>query len=311
MTEPHPGYYAMRLAALRGPLRMELETGPEPAEEFASALRRIAEQLAAAAAPRLLLEVRAGGDRPSLRVCNVRYLALPLGAELAPFLDLLLQLDRSAPRGTEPPRARLLLLTAPACPVCPAAVSVCNQLAALSPWLELTIVDAQQFPELAAGCRSVPTLIIDRRRALIGPISLDELHALLARGDQPDRLQADLASLVQAGRLADAGRLLHEPEGGAAFAALFAAAPLPERVGLLLLAEEVLAEEPTLLDSALPHLVRVQGSSDPSRRGDLADLLGRIGSPAARRALQAMLEDEHPEVRAAAREALASQAAPN
>jgi UTP:GlnB (protein PII) uridylyltransferase len=57
MTEPDPGYYAMRLATLRGPLSMQLETGPDPADEFASALCRIAEQLAAAAEDRLFLEI--------------------------------------------------------------------------------------------------------------------------------------------------------------------------------------------------------------------------------------------------------------
>jgi hypothetical protein len=310
MIAPEPSYFTARLAGIRGPLALQLELGPDPEDALARALLALARELLDAAGDRLTLTTTIGAPRPSLRARNVRYLALPAGPELPPFVELLLLLDRSSTASTAF-CGQLLLLTAPTCPRCPAVVSVCNRLAAASPGIELSVVDAQRFPELAAGCRSVPTLIIDERRALVGPISLEQLHAVLEQRGGPGELNADLSSLVRAGRLSDAGRLLLEVDGQVAFAELFSEAPLPDRVGLLLLAEQILADRPSGLDGALPQLLRMQSSSDPTRRGDLADLLGRIGSPAARQALHAMLNDPHPEVREAVQDALASQSAPN
>ena len=314
MIAPDPSYLPTRLAVLRGPILLRLETGPDPADALASGLRELASELLDAAGDRLTLTTTSGAARPSLRAGNVSYLALPAGLELPPFVELLLQLDQLGqppPSASSPLLGRLLLLTAPTCPRCPTAVAVCNQLAAGSPGLELSVVDALRFPELAAGCRSVPTLIIDERRALVGPLRLEQLRAVLEQRGGPGELNVDLSSLVQAGRFSDAARLLDEAGGQVAFAQLFAEAPLSDRVGLLLLAEQILADQPGGLDGALPQLLRMQSSGDPTRRGDLADLLGRIGSPAARQALHAMLQDQHPEVREAAREALASQSAPN
>jgi HEAT repeat protein len=45
-------------------------------------------------------------------------------------------------------------------------------------------------------------------------------------------------------------------------------------------------------------------AKDPSRRGDTADLLGRIGHPDARPILEALMSDSNPEVAEAAEEAL-------
>jgi hypothetical protein len=304
-----PVYLATRLAPLRGPLSLRVELGPDRTDPLAAGLLRLADELVDAAGERLQLELADRGEHPSLTARNVRWIALPSDAELPVLVDLLLALDAAADHASPAAlEARLLLLVAPTCPRCAGAAAVCMQLAAQHERVELTVVDAQRFPELAAGCRSVPTLIVDGRRALVGELRADELRSTLAarRGAV---LPEELDSLLQAGRLADADRLLGEPGGAAAFAELFGRAALGDRVGLLLLAEEALAARPGCLDAALPYLERVRASNDPARRGDLADLLGRIQSAEARRVLQLLAEDGHPEVREAARAALGAPAA--
>ena len=78
---------------------------------------------------------------------------------------------------------------------------------------------------------------------------------------------------------------------------------------MTLVAEEVLDQNPEGLDGLVLHLIAgLQGegplAEDPARKGDTADLLGRIGHADARPVLEALARDPNPEVAEAAADAL-------
>jgi HEAT repeat protein len=109
-----------------------------------------------------------------------------------------------------------------------------------------------------------------------------------------------------------ADRILYGPDQSAtlqAYLRLWAESTLQDRMALTLLAETVLDQNPEGMDALLaPLLAGLQSegplTQDPSRKGDTADLLGRIGHPDARPVLEILARDENPEVAEAAGEAL-------
>lgn len=77
------------------------------------------------------------------------------------------------------------------------------------------------------------------------------------------------------------------------------------RLGTVALVEELAAERGTDLRRAVPGLIELLKHDNPTIRGDAASVLGTIKDGSARAALEACLQDSHPGVREAARDALA------
>jgi len=80
------------------------------------------------------------------------------------------------------------------------------------------------------------------------------------------------------------------------------------RLGATALVEELLPRYNRELRIAVPGLVKLLNHVSPTVRGDAASLLGTIKDESAAIALQACLQDPHPGVREAARDALADLA---
>ncbi len=76
------------------------------------------------------------------------------------------------------------------------------------------------------------------------------------------------------------------------------------RLGATALVEELVREHRTELQSAVPGIVALLKHENPTIRGDAASVLGIIKDKASAGALQECLQDSHPGVREAAREAL-------
>ena len=87
---------------------------------------------------------------------NLRYMALPNGREMAPFLQSLL--SRSQGEVSLSPRSlsaletfitptKIEVMMSPACPHCPAVVGLVNQLALASTYVEATIIDVNLFAD--------------------------------------------------------------------------------------------------------------------------------------------------------------------
>lgn len=205
----------------------------------------------------------------------------------------------------------ILLFIAPGCTACPHQIRAVATLTLASPRIAVEIVDATQEPDFAAqyGIRSVPTTVVDDELIMVGVIPAPELALRILAQQGPDRDKVVFSALVESGRFSDAAAHIWEGHGVDAFAALWAESTMEQRMNLLLVAEEALAAEEACLDGLVPTLeagLKGEGplAQDPSRRGDTADLLGRIGHPDVRPLLESLAGDPNSEVAEAAREAL-------
>jgi len=279
-----------------------------------SSLAAVAGQVAEVAPEAVVLARDEGPEppaRPALTLTHegagvLHYLAVPEGPEKAPFVAAVLGPDdtATAPEAPADEPADLIVFMAAACPHCPHAVRAAIEQTWSAPSVTASIVDVQRFPELGEpfGARSVPLTVLDRGVAITGVVTASELaEAIRDRGS--DAHEARLfRSLVETGRLAAAGvqlRARAEP-----FVAAWRDSTTTSRMGLLLVAEEVLGDDAAALDHVVPGLIPVLAAEDPALRGDTADLLGQIGHDAAERALTALCEDANAEVAEVAAEAL-------
>ncbi len=220
---------------------------------------------------------------------------------------------RAAERALEPleKNTDILLFIAPGCPVCPRQVRSVATMALANPRIAVEIVDASREPELAARyeVRAVPTTVVDDELVMVGVVPAPELAWRLVERQGPDAEKMVFASLVESGRHADAAERLADGRATDAFLELWSRSTLESRMGLLLVAEEALLLDPDGLDDLVPALIAgLEGDGplarDDARRGDTADLLGRIGRPDARPALERLAANPNPEVAEAAEDAL-------
>lgn len=316
-----------RLAMIeRGALALQFHDAPAGAaaerSQLARRLEALAGALGATTAGAIATHAGDGAGVPASPALTLRsadgravdYLALPEGPEREPFAAALVALAQAPPAPEDPRTRRLAALMEPAevlvfiaasCPHCPTAVAAALKLAVTSPTVRVAIVDAQLYPELAAqhGTRSVPTTVVDRGLTIVGAVAWSELaDKILSRGTE-EYDTAALRSLVEAGQAATAAAELGSRWGNA-FCAAWRASTTSLRMGLLLAAEEALAENPAALDGLVRDLLPSLASADVSLRGDTADLLGRIGHPAAAERLRALLADPDADVADAASEAI-------
>ncbi|MGW8268368.1 MAG: thioredoxin family protein [Longimicrobiales bacterium] len=206
----------------------------------------------------------------------------------------------------------ILLFIAPGCTACPHQIRAVATLTLASPKIAVEIVDATQEPEFAAqyGVRSVPTTVVNDELIMVGVIPAPELALRVLAQQGPDSDKVVFASLVESGRFSDAAAHIWDGHGVEAFGELWSRSSMEQRMNLFLVAEEALAADEECMDGLLPLLIAgLEGegplTQDPSRKGDTADLLGRIGHPDARPALERLAKDSNPEVAEAAEEALA------
>ena len=293
-----------------------------PSEPFGDALRELGREIARVSRgaisfvetdPVAEAETPTTPERPALLLCRegegeVRYLAFPTGPEAAPFLEALVGGGASGPsrsHRTLSHPAELTVFVAEACPHCPHAVRAALELA--KGGVVVNVVDAQRFGELAArwGVRSAPTTILDGEVIWTGTVPATELAEVIAERGSEAYERRVLGSMVETGRF-DAAEDRILAEGGASrFFALWRESTTSSRIGLLLVAERVLAREGGAFDPVLAELlVELTATDDDPLRGDTADLLGRVDRPAARAALEKLLDDPHPDVREIASDAL-------
>jgi hypothetical protein len=314
-------------------IRRELEGVTPPVElifrpteqdsPFAKELLESAERVAAATAGSILLrrEDDAGSlPRPALTVSsagrkNLHYLAVPEGLEAPPFVDALVGMARGCPQlpgtwasdleGVSTP-AQILVFVAPTCPHCPQAARHAGQIAVANEHVSTFIVDVQQYPGLAERFRaqSVPLTVVDEGLSFTGVVPVSDLvRSLVSRGTE-EHETAVLGSLMEHSRLDDAAERIRSGTGAKPYVSLWKDSTTSQRMGLMLVASEVLEAEPSGLDDIVLDLVEVLGSEDVALRGDTADLLGQIGHASALDGLRALLDDPNPDVVEVAEEAI-------
>ena len=287
---------------------MHLDPGPEPDGAFSQKMREVLLGLASASGGKLLVARRPSAKfpgRPSFSLGNIHYLAIPWDAELAPFLELVALLSSDpATMDEEMAEASVEVLMAPACPHCAKVVGACSQVAAVRRQILLAVIDVQHFGDLSYDIKSVPAVVVDHYHTSIGPLEKKELLAILGDRESSHFYARSLESMIKANRLEEAAQMVASEAGHIALVALMRAGGFQERLGLMMLAEEALEQDAHCLDGAVPLLLPLLQTDDASLRGDTADVLGKIGAPGAREALEKLLSDTNEDVREIAQEAL-------
>jgi alkyl hydroperoxide reductase subunit AhpF len=310
--------------AITGPVTLRVSRGEVP-DAFEENLINTCRQISGVSMNRIQLEETPDSaipGKPSLtlvgdRIGNIHYLAVPEGHEFTPFLDALMWVGR----GKDVPDAAaceslrvlnapvdLLVLIAPICPHCPQVVSAAVSLAAQQSSVRVTVADALQFPDLAERfkVKSTPTTIIDGGLTIVGQVSAAQLVDRVVKSVEGNSLTAVLDSMIQAGRAEDAATILCAERRPEAILPLYKAREFSLRMGALVVLEAVLEQNPRILDPIVPDLAALLEHEEVGLRGDTAELLGKIGNPAAAPALRKALEDPDPDVREAVEEALES-----
>lgn len=259
-------------------------------------------------------------EKPSITLTserggNIHYLAAPQGPEFNPFLDALLWVGGANPLPEDPVYASLdnlviprdiLVLIAPVCPHCPQVVRLVLSMAVRSPKISVVVVDAAQFHDIAERykVKSTPTTIVDDGLTVVGQIELPQLVGCVLESGATDSFTAVLDSMIKSGRAEDAGALLSREGRPEAILPLYFSKEFSSRMGALVAMEQALEADPHSLDPIVPDLTTVLSQDDIGLRGDTAELLGKIGNPAALPALRQALKDPNPDVREAVEEAL-------
>jgi len=221
--------------------------------------------------------------RPSLR-----YMAVPLGMELAPFLEAL---ETDGSRGSALLKKHISQIRMPVslrlhigrhCPFCPQTVRQMLPMTRFGDMIRVTVVDAELFPEIAAEdqIRSVPTLVLDENFRWIGAVRPEEIAQILADRD-PVFLSADsLEQMLRQGMAADLAQMMGErcmifP----AFPDLLCHEKWPVRLGAMV-AAEILAETRRELLAGLTGLLWERFEiADEKTGGDILYVIGLCGSP--------------------------------
>lgn len=201
-----------------------------------------------------------------------------------------------------------LLLTAPGCPHCPGVKKSLQKLQQEGLIGKLEFIDISQQPQKAAelGVRSVPWLQLGEF-ILTGAQSPQQLRQWAERAADPAGMSSYLSHLLQGGELAEAEQLLAlQPHKLSALLPLLEdpASPIQVRLGVSALLEGYEGSES--LQQLIPQLSRMSEHPDHRLRSDACHLLGLSHDERARQPLQRCSEDEHPEVREIATEALSS-----
>jgi len=256
-------------------------------------------------------------DPPTIEIKpNLRYMALPGGREVAPFLQTLIYRSQGETSLAERTLSRLAtfitptkieVTVSPTCPHCPIVVGLVNQLALASIYLEVTIIDVTLFADFAQkySIRAVPTLVIDGQDQLVGNISEDLLVDKLTNQSPATFHPDSFKKIVKEGD-ADklAGMMVADGDVYKGALELLADPDWSVRMGMMVVLEEVAERSPVLVQRVYPYLVDLLDQGDANQRGDMAYLLGIIGNVSVLEPLKVMLNDSNPEVAEAAFEAV-------
>ncbi len=265
-------------------------------------------------------DVPAMPGKPSISIASegngpVHYLAVPEGPELDPFLDavawfggtLLPPVSPALERLAESrPSGHVLVLMAAACPHCPVVVRRALSLAVGRPSITVTIADAVQFPDLADAykVKSTPTVVINEGATFIGNVTEEQMVTHVVPSQGIESLTEILSSMIESGRAEDAAALAVKENAPEALIPIFRSVEFSRRMGAMVTMEEALELAPRSLDPIVEDLCKLLFHEEPGIRGDAAEILSRIGSPAAIPALREAEKDENPDVREAVQEAL-------
>lgn len=281
-------------------------------EEFCAELSRLLPKL----------QIKKGQETPDsppriLLKSNLRYQAVPTGAELAPFLEAVkAHCANSIPISEDIKRhldknclpAELALYIAPQCTYCPTVVRQLFPIPMASEQLQLTIIDVTLFPEMgqADDIRAVPTLLLDKQFRWIGSVPLEEMVDMIVTRDPLSLGAESLGQMLKNGDAGDlAAMMVKKGRIFPTFYELVTHEKWPVRLGAMVAVEEIVAKSPKLAIEMLNPLWDRFHSVADQVKGDILHVIGEIGSATAVKELGTVLNGAYDtEIKEAAKEAL-------
>ena len=256
---------------------------------------------------------------PEIGIGNgIRYQAVPTDNELEPFLEALRFEDGRSGTTPESLQTRLLdiqlpailkVFVAPQCKFCPQVVRQLLPLPGINSNIHVTVVDCTQFPAAmqANKIKSVPTVIMDERFRWTGAIDLDEIVSMMKDQDPGALSAASLEMMIVDGNAGQLARMMiDEGKIFQAFYEVLTHYSLSVRLGAMVAMEELIDEKPELAGLAITPLWEKFSAVSESVQGDILYILGEVGQPDAKVALESVLNGDYSaEVKEAADEALA------
>jgi alkyl hydroperoxide reductase subunit AhpF len=291
---------------------------------FSQALKEFAQAVSEAAEKKVIVTEKQGTfslpGLPALTLCrehfcNIHYLALPEGYELNPFIQAIKILAQDYVRFSVKVKETITkvitpvdirVFVSPYCTNCPRVVETVIKLAFANPLVSAFIIDVHNFKELADEyhLKSVPATVVNKEFVLFGSITEEKLAELLVQKDTPLYDRELMRSFIESGLTSKAADLICHKKGREVILELFREGDFFIRLGILVTFEEALEKDPESIRGMLPQLIELLSHQDHRIRGDIADLLGKIGDPNAIPHLQKLTSDPHPEVAEASTEAL-------
>jgi len=243
---------------------------------------------------------------------HIAYAALPTGHQFPPFLKILEYIgcgDDSVPdscKVSDRSQAELLILISEHCPRCPLVVEAAGISACGNPSVLLDIIDAGQFPEFTEkfGIKSVPATILDRKIVLVGAVTADRIMELVEIRGTPKFGIEIVRSLIENQNISEAAASLGTDAGRTVVLELMQDTEFSNRLSALVVVERALEDAPDTVRVMVPSLLPMLSHQDPRIRGDVADLLGKIGDPMVLPYLESLTSDPDPDVVEAAEDAI-------
>ncbi len=250
---------------------------------------------------------------------NIRFSALPLEKELAPFLEALgfqahpspLPENIQAQLAQLSTPCRLTLFIAVQCPHCPDMVRRLVTLAVHSKHIFLDIIDGTLFPETADAhqVRSVPCLILEPDFRWTGRVDSEEILTQMIERD-PSRLSAATFRQILEQGEADwvCRQMIQANTLFKGFTDLLRHPEWSVRLGAMVVVENLAEQAPQLAVHLGPVLMQTfDDVSDISIQGDLLYALGEVGDPETRAWIENRLPGlTHSDLKDAAEDALAA-----
>jgi hypothetical protein len=287
-------------------------------DKHSEAFTEFCDQLSALASQVHITKKKSDTDqKPTIQVGpNIRYHAIPEGKELAPFLEMLIQLDAQNDSAVKFNKAlecihipaELELFIANDCGFCPQVVQQVAPLAIANEMIRLAVIDASLFHEKAQSddIRSVPTVVLDGLYRWTGSIQLAEIIEMLINRNPAHLGTSALRSIIEEGNAARVADLMLEH--GLIFPSfldLLVHEKWPVRLGAIVALETVIEKNSDLAGQVVDPLLERYPIVDDQVKGDILYILGETGDQNITSELENVFKNSiNPELQETAREAV-------
>ena len=130
---------------------------------------------------------------------------------------------------------------------------------------------------------------------MIGAVTADRVRELIEIRGTPKFKEEVIRSLIESGRVEEAAACLVHDTGRKIVLNLLQEPDFSKRLSALVVMEKALDENPEPIRKMVPLIAPLLSHADSRIRGDIADLLGKIGDPEVILQLEPLTKDPNPD----------------